>query len=124
MKVINISYPTPLSEIEDIENDNVDVFVELEDGVTYTVVISTPKNLFVQMDSEGSHYIPASPPHIIVRTLTHDNIRNAIESFAKEDAYWLKLYYLAGERYGIFNITSMDDTIRLINESNDATTDD
>jgi hypothetical protein len=45
MLVKSISFPTYLKDITDIENDNIDVFVEVEDGYTYTVVVATPKNI-------------------------------------------------------------------------------
>ena len=44
MFIKSISFPTYLEDITDIENSNIDVFVELEDGYTYTVVVATAKN--------------------------------------------------------------------------------
>jgi hypothetical protein len=43
MLVKNISFVLPnlLEEIQDIENYNVDIFVELEDGFNYTLVVAT-----------------------------------------------------------------------------------
>lgn len=61
MKIVNITFPTYLSSIENIENDNIDVFVELEDGVTYTMVVATPRNYYWYMDKEGLDYMPPSP---------------------------------------------------------------
>ena len=119
MKVVNISYPTPLSEIKDIENDNIDVFIELNDGMTYTVVVTTPKNLLQQMDNEELNYLPASPPFIFVRQLTEKNIADAIKTFARDNAYWLKLYFLAGEREGTFSISAMNNLINSIKKAND-----
>jgi hypothetical protein len=88
MKIKSINYPTPLSEVNDIENDNIDIFVEADDGMTYTFVVTTPKNYYWYMDREGVDYIPASPPDIIVRSLTEGNIRKAIESYFEDDGYW------------------------------------
>ena len=45
MLIKSISFPTPLEDIKDIEDDNIDVFVELEDGYTHTVVVATSKNI-------------------------------------------------------------------------------
>ncbi|MDQ0196435.1 hypothetical protein [Paenibacillus wynnii] len=45
MKVKKIEYPTALSKIVDIHDNNMDVFIELEDGTHITVVVSTPLNL-------------------------------------------------------------------------------
>lgn len=119
MRITKISYPTPLSEIEDIENDNIDVFVELDDGMTYTVVIATPKNILHQMDKEGLDYLPASPPYIFVRQITEQNIADVIKTYARDNAYWLKLYFLAGERDGAFSAAAMNDMINSIKENND-----
>lgn len=96
MKVIRIQYPTPLSEVKDINNDNIDVFVELDDGITYTVVVSTPKNYYNHMEKENIDFY-CGVPDIIVKEITHDNIERAIIKYAEDDAYWLKYYHLAGE---------------------------
>jgi hypothetical protein len=118
MNIKNIKYPSPLSEIDDIENDNIDVFVEIDDGMTYTFVVATPKNYYWYMDKEGLDYIPASPPDIIVRSLTEENIRKAIESYLEDEGYWLKLYFLAGKREGTFEVEAMDMMIEEIKETN------
>ncbi|MDX8361707.1 hypothetical protein [Cytobacillus sp. IB215316] len=104
MKIKNIEFPTALEKVKDIEDDNIDVFVELEDGMTYTLVVATPKNLFTQMDQEQINYIPASPPFIIVRTLNEDIIKSALQTYVNENAYWLKQYFLASE----FDMDVMD----------------
>ena len=52
MRIKNIRYPSPLSEVKDIENDNIDVFVETDDGMTYTFVITTPNNYYWYMDKQ------------------------------------------------------------------------
>ena len=119
MKIINIKFPMYFDDIEDIENDNIDVFVELEDGVTYTLVVFTPKNYYWYMDNEGLDYIPPSPPDIIVRSLTKENITKAIEAFAEEDAYWLKLYILSGHRNGVFDVNRMNKMLDQIKKTND-----
>jgi len=111
MKISHIKYPTPISAIKDIENDNIDVFVELEDGITCTVVVATPKNLLWYMEKEGKQYIEAGVPYIIVKELTEENIKSALESYAENDAYWLKLYHLAGESDDIFEISKMNSMI-------------
>lgn len=113
MKIIDIEFPTYFETI-DKNNDNIDVFVRMEDGMTYTMVVTTPNHYYWYMDKEGLDYIPASPPDIIVRTLTKENIWKAIETFTEENAYWLKLYYLAGGREGIFEQNNMDKMIERI----------
>ena len=54
MEVKKISFPSPneLEKIEDIWDDNIDVFVELEYGHTYTVVVGTAKNLESLMEKK------------------------------------------------------------------------
>lgn len=46
MLVKKISFPSPLKYTEDIYDDNLDVFVELEDGSDYIVIVGTPKKNF------------------------------------------------------------------------------
>ncbi|MFD1739556.1 hypothetical protein ACFSCX_24035 [Bacillus salitolerans] len=113
MKIIEIKYPTYFDEL-DKYNGNLDVFVTLEDGMTYTMVVTTPNNYYWYMDKEEIDYIPASPPDIIVRTLTKENIQKAIESYVGDNAYWLKLYFLAGKEDGVFQQEEMDKMIKKI----------
>jgi len=92
---VKIEFPTALSKIKDIENDNLDVFIELEDGFTYVVVVFTPKNYYSYMEKENKNYY-CGCPNIIVKKLTKEIITEAINEYAKDDAYWLKCYYLPG----------------------------
>ncbi len=43
MKINNIIYPTSLSQLTNTKDDNIDIFVELDDGFTYTLVVCTTK---------------------------------------------------------------------------------
>ena len=52
----SISFPTYLEDITDIENSNIDIFVELEDAYTSTVVVVTAKNIESLMDKEKINY--------------------------------------------------------------------
>ena len=97
MLIKSISFPTYLEDITDIENSNIDVFVELEDGYTYTVVVATAKNIESLMDKEGMNYFEPGYPFIIVKKLTKEIISKAIQAYASDEAYWLKLYYFAGK---------------------------
>ncbi len=119
MKIKKISYVEPLAKIKDIEDDNIDVFVEDDKGMVYTFVVTTPKNYYWYMDKEGLDFIPAAPPDIIVRSLTEENIKQAIESYLEEDGYWFKVYYLSGERTGAFDMKLMNDMIDEIRKNND-----
>ena len=80
MLIKSISFPTYLEE--DIENSNIDVFVELEDGYTYTVVVATAKNIESLMDKEKMNYFEPGYPFIIVKKLTKEIISEAIEAYA------------------------------------------
>ncbi|MEC0211374.1 hypothetical protein ABEX47_31235 [Paenibacillus ehimensis] len=119
MKIKQIKFPTPLTEIKDIENDNIDVIVELEDGFSYTVVVTTPKNLMWYMKKENLNYIPASSLEIIVSSLTEANIYQAIENFSQGDAFWLKLYYLTSVSKDVFDLEKIDKQLQDIKRFND-----
>lgn len=97
MLIKSISFPTYLEDITDIENSNIDVFVELEDAYTYTVVVATAKNIESLMDKERMNYFEPGHPFIIVKKLTKEIISEAIQAYASDEAYWLKLYHFAGE---------------------------
>ena len=97
MLIKSIIFPTYLEDITDIENSNIDVFVELEDGYTYTVVVATVKNIESLMDKEKMNYFEPGYSFIIVKKLTKEIISEAIEAYASDEAYWLKLYHFAGE---------------------------
>ncbi len=113
LKILNIEFPLYYDQL-DKDNGNMDVFVKLDDGMTYTMVVSTPSNYYWYMDKEGLDYIPASPPDIIVRNLNQDIVRKAIETFVQDNGYWLKLYFLAGKDYGSFDIKHMNKMIEEI----------
>lgn len=96
MVVKSISFPTYLEDITDIEDDNIDVFVELEDGYSYTVVVATAKNIESLMDNEKMNYFTPGHPFIIVKKLTKDIIEETMKAYGETyDGYWLKLYHFA-----------------------------
>ena len=96
MLVKKISFPIPLTNIEDIYNDNIDVFVELENGRSYGVVVGTYKNILSLLNKENSNFLPPGEPMIIVKKLTMEIIEEAIQAYAKHrDGYWLKLHHFA-----------------------------
>ena len=45
------------------------------------------------MNKEKSDFVPTGDRTIIVRKLTMEVITEAIEAYAKDDAYWLKLHH-------------------------------
>lgn len=97
MLIKSINFPTYLENITDIENINIDFFVELEYAYTYTVVAATAKNRESLMDKEKMNYFEPGYPFIIVKKLTKEIITEAIQAYASSDAYWLKLYHFAGK---------------------------
>jgi hypothetical protein len=86
-----------LNEIIDIEDDSIDVCVDSEDGYTYTVSISTTKNILQRMDQEKSNFSNPANLVIVVRKLTEEIITEALEAYAEDDAFWLKLHQFATE---------------------------
>lgn len=88
MKIKRIEFA---HEITDPYIDNLDVFVENEDGYTYTIIVSTPGDLLDQMEQEKINFIMPDTPKIIVKKLTEQIVREAIQAYAENDGYWLKL---------------------------------
>lgn len=95
MLIKSIKVDTELKTIEDIENDNVDVSIELEDGREYNVLVVTYKNILSLINDEESDFLFPMGPMIVVKELNMENIERAIEAYAEDDADWLKLYHLA-----------------------------
>ena len=86
-----------LDEITDIENDSIDVCVDSEDGHTFTLSIATIKNLLQRMDQEKSNFSNPGELVIVVRKLTQEIITEAIEAYAEDNGFWLKLYQFASK---------------------------
>lgn len=91
-----ISFPSSLKYVEDIYDDNLDVFVELEDGSEYTVIVATPKNFLTLMNRHEMDFLEPGCPFIIVRKLTMEIIEKAIDAHTQDNAYWLKLHHFSG----------------------------
>ena len=86
-----------LDEISDIENDSIDVCVDCEDNFTVTVSVATTKYVLQRMDEQKSNFSNPNELIIVVRKLTQEIIAEAIEAYAKDNAFWLKLYAFASE---------------------------
>ena len=89
MLIKSIRFPSSLEDIKDIENDNIDVFVELENdyNYTYTLVVATAKNIEFLMDKEKMNYFEPGHPFIIVKKLTKEIIYETIQAYASDEAY-------------------------------------
>ncbi len=96
MLIKKISFPSSLESIENIDDDNMDVFVKLEDGSEYTVIVGTPKNFLTLMNRDGMDFLEPGCPFIIVRKLTMEVIEKAIHAHTQDNAYWLKLHHFSG----------------------------
>lgn len=116
MKIKKITYPTPLEKISDIYNDNIDVFIEMEDGKNYMLTVCTPQFYISYMKKERLDYIPAGCPDVIVSKLTSNIIEKVLETYCEYDEYWLKLYYLAGINQDIFSIESMNQMLNTLDK--------
>ena len=91
MKVESIIYSTALDTCNKI-NDNIDIFVTLENKKSYCVTIATVDWICEQV---GRRYLPSGAPDIIVKELDKTLIEAAVEQYAKEDAYWLRVYSMS-----------------------------
>ena len=67
MKIKRIEFA---HEITDPYMDNLDVFVENEDGYTYTIVVSTPGDLLDQMEQEKIRFA-GNCAHLFQFCFTH-----------------------------------------------------
>lgn len=92
MRVESINFLSPLENINDIFDDNMDVSVNLENGQNYVVVVGTPKNLLRLMENEKSDFLSPGDPIIIVKKMTKEVIEKTIQAYAEDDAYCLKFY--------------------------------
>ena len=96
MKIKKTIYPTDLSKV-DKTMENIDVFVETEDGQYFTMTVCTPKFYEDYMNREHLNFISAGSPDIIVKELTEEIIYSALEDFCKYNGYWMKAFYIIGE---------------------------
>lgn len=86
-----------LNQIEDEFKGNVDVVVEFKDGYSYVISVSTPADLLEEMEIEKSNFVPPYSPRIIVKKLSKEIITEAIQAYAQNDGYWLKLCQFGDE---------------------------
>jgi hypothetical protein len=92
MAVQSIKILGDLENFKDIEDGNVDVFVNLDDGHEYVLIVATQKNLLTIMNNNEMDFLAPGIPFIVVKKLTKELIEMAIKAFAEEDAYYLKFY--------------------------------
>jgi hypothetical protein len=88
---------TDLTEIKDIYNANIQVYITLQDDFCLSTIVGTPKNLQYLMEKDNVNFYGPGLPWIIVQKLTKEIIHEAIKAYMSDqpDGYWLKLYYFA-----------------------------
>jgi hypothetical protein len=96
-----------LNKIEDEFKGNVDVAVEFKDGYSYVISVSTPADLLEEMEIEKSNFVPPYSPRIIVKKLSKEIITEAIQAYAQNDGYWLKLCQF-GDELELFELGGLD----------------
>ena len=78
-----------------MKNDFVDVIVRDITGYGYTMVVTMPTNVLKVMNSNSVNFIKPEVPLIIAKQLTQQFIEEAINDYALNDGYWLKLHQFA-----------------------------
>ena len=86
-----IFFPTPLAEIDDPTNANIDVCIKTNEGKDYTLVFITPDNLKSLMESNNEAYIHPDFKFIVTNQISEDVIITAINEIAK-DPHLLQQY--------------------------------
>lgn len=112
MKIRKITYPTPIEKIENPLCANIDVFVETDNGLHFTMTVCTPQFYLYYMEKEGIDFVTAGPPDIIVKSLQEDVIKSALTAYCEDDGYWMKLYFLAGADDGPFTSENLDEAMK------------
>ena len=82
-------------EVRDFKNGFVDVIFRDITGYGYTMVVTKPTTLLKVMNDNSVNFIKPEKPLIIVKQLTKQFIEEAINEYALNDGYWLKLHQFA-----------------------------
>lgn len=86
---MRIEFATPEEQLNP-ENDNADIFLHLDDGRVYGLLVATPSSIYWCMDNEGTDHYFGVPP-LFVRILTRKAVEAAVEALLKEQK-WLNVY--------------------------------
>ena len=87
----DVFFPTPIEDITDPTNDNVDVCVTTADDEAYTLIFITPDNLKSLMESDHEDFISPSFKYIVVQRIDEGTIRHALDEILRDPA--LLSYY-------------------------------
>ena len=90
LKIVSVQFA---HEVNDLKNDFLDVIVEDVTGYSYTVTVTTPDYLLKVMNDNSVNFIkPNDWPLIIVKQFTQQVVEEAINEFALNNGFWLKLH--------------------------------
>ena len=95
--MMRIKKITFIDKVKDQLNDSIDVGIEFEDGSSYTIIVRTPDDLVEEMLQEGTNFIKPGTPVIVVKQLTKKTVDEAIQAYAEDEGYWLKLCQFGDE---------------------------
>lgn len=87
----SIFFPFDWNSIDPL-SDNIDVCVRLEDGRSYTFVVTTPTGLTELMKKDGLPYLKPGLPFLVVERITEDIIQQLILEYLDTDDVYLKIY--------------------------------
>ena len=85
---MQIEFISPDNELNP-ENDNVDVRLRLDDGRVFGLLVATPNNIYLCMDSEANDYYFGVPP-LFVRRLTRGAVETAVAALLATP--WFGIY--------------------------------
>lgn len=98
MGVKRIMCITAWEDNSGIQNENVDILLELDDGYTYVVVLATPQNIEYVMDQDKKNYLRPGHLFSVAKELTKKIVKETIKAYAEEkNGYWSKFYHFVGE---------------------------
>ena len=97
LKIVSVQFA---HEVNDLKNDFLDVIVEDVTGYSYIVTVTTPDYLLKVMNDNSINFIRPDCeidwPLIIVKQFTQQVVEEAINEFALNNGFWLKLHQFAG----------------------------
>ena len=86
-----VFYPTKISELHDVYNDNIDVCITLENGSMFTLVFITPENLKAIMQKSNTMYVDFRFKFIVIEYISEGIIQSVIEEIISDE--YFRNYY-------------------------------